>query len=100
MLILNFKNKNLGIVKKFWVFVIVSAVIILAGLTDMLFIRHMNFGVEFSGTDYRIHGADEFAITDELLLTAKMYTAIIYKLCSKKFREIQDYYCNFELGGV
>ena len=49
MLSLNFKNKNLGIVKKFWIFVIVSAVIILAGLTDMLFIRHMNFGVEFSG---------------------------------------------------
>ncbi|MBR2337412.1 MAG: protein translocase subunit SecF [Clostridia bacterium] len=49
MLNLDFKNKNLGIVKKFWIFVIVSAVIILAGLVDMLFIRHMNYGVEFSG---------------------------------------------------
>lgn len=49
MLNLNFKDKNLGIVKKFWVFVIISAVIILAGLVDMFFVRHMNFGVEFSG---------------------------------------------------
>lgn len=39
------------------------------------------FGIEFHGTDYRIHGADEFAVIDELLLTAKMYAAIIYKLC-------------------
>ncbi len=39
------------------------------------------FGIEFPGTDYRIHGADEFAVTDELLLTAKMYAAIIYRLC-------------------
>lgn len=39
------------------------------------------FGIEFPGKDYRIHGADEFAIIDELLLTAKMYTAIIYELC-------------------
>lgn len=39
------------------------------------------FGIEFPGIDYRIHGADEFAVIDELLLTAKMYTAIIYKLC-------------------
>ncbi len=41
------------------------------------------FGIEFSGTDYRIHGADEFAVIDELLLSAKMYTAIIYELCYK-----------------
>ncbi|MBR3767778.1 MAG: Sapep family Mn(2+)-dependent dipeptidase [Clostridia bacterium] len=39
------------------------------------------FGIEFHGTDYKIHGADEFAVIDELLLTAKMYTAIIYELC-------------------
>lgn len=39
------------------------------------------FGIEFHGTDYRIHGADEFAVIDELLLTAKMYAAIIYELC-------------------
>ena len=41
----------------------------------------MAFGVEFPGTDYRIHGADEFAVTDELLLTAAMYTQIIRDLC-------------------
>ncbi len=39
------------------------------------------FGIEFHGTDYKIHGADEFAVIDELLLTAKMYAAIIYELC-------------------
>ena len=39
------------------------------------------FGVEFPGTDYRIHGADEFAVTDELLLTAAMYTQIIKDRC-------------------
>ena len=39
------------------------------------------FGVEFPGTDYRIHGADEFAVADELLLTAAMYTQIIKDLC-------------------
>lgn len=39
------------------------------------------FGIEFHGTDYRIHGADEFAVIDELLLTAKMYAAVIYELC-------------------
>ncbi len=49
MLNFNFKDKNLKIVQKFWIFLIISAVIIVAGLTDMFFIRHMNFGVEFSG---------------------------------------------------
>ena len=39
------------------------------------------FGVEFPGTDYRIHGADEFAVTDELLLTSAMYAQIIRDLC-------------------
>lgn len=39
------------------------------------------FGIEFPETDYRIHGADEFAVIDELLLTAKMYAAVIYDLC-------------------
>ena len=39
------------------------------------------FGVEFPGTDYRIHGADEFAVTDELLLTAAMYAQIVKDLC-------------------
>lgn len=38
------------------------------------------FGIEFPGHDYRIHGADEFADIDELLLTAKMYASIIKNL--------------------
>ena len=39
------------------------------------------FGIEFPGCDYHIHGADEFAKADELLLTAAMYTQIIKDLC-------------------
>lgn len=38
------------------------------------------FGIEFEGTDYRIHSNDEFANVDELLLTAKMYAEIIKNL--------------------
>ncbi len=39
------------------------------------------FGVEFPGKDYRIHGADEYADVDEMLLTAKMYAHVIARLC-------------------
>jgi len=39
------------------------------------------FGIEFPGKDYRIHGADEFADINELLLTAQMYAAVIKELC-------------------
>ena len=39
------------------------------------------FGIEFPGRDYRIHGADEFADIDELLLTAEMYAMVIRALC-------------------
>ena len=49
MLNLNFKDKNLKIVQKFWIFLIVSVVIIVAGLVDTFFVRHMNLGVEFEG---------------------------------------------------
>lgn len=49
MLGLNFKDKNLKIVEKFWIFLIISAVIIVAGLVDTFFVRNMNLGVEFSG---------------------------------------------------
>ncbi|MBQ7373538.1 MAG: protein translocase subunit SecF [Clostridia bacterium] len=49
MLNFNFKDKNLKIVQKFWIFLIVSAVIIVAGLVDTFFVRHMNLGVEFEG---------------------------------------------------
>lgn len=38
------------------------------------------FGIEFPGNDYRIHGADEYASIDELLLTAQMYAQIIKDL--------------------
>ena len=39
------------------------------------------FGIEFPGKDYRIHGADEYADINELLLTAAMYAAVIKELC-------------------
>ncbi len=39
------------------------------------------FGIEFPGKDYHMHGADEFADIDEMLLTAKMYAQIIIDLC-------------------
>ena len=39
------------------------------------------FGVEFPGRDYRIHGADEYALGEELLATAKMYADVIARLC-------------------
>ncbi|MBQ7638282.1 MAG: Sapep family Mn(2+)-dependent dipeptidase [Clostridia bacterium] len=39
------------------------------------------FGIEFPGKDYRIHGADEYADINELLLTAEMYAAVIKELC-------------------
>ncbi|MCH5197269.1 MAG: Sapep family Mn(2+)-dependent dipeptidase [Oscillospiraceae bacterium] len=39
------------------------------------------FGIEFPGRDYRIHGADEYADINELLLTAEMYAAVIKELC-------------------
>ena len=39
------------------------------------------FGIEFPGKDYRIHGADEYADVDELLLTAAMYAEVIHRLC-------------------
>lgn len=49
MLGLNFKDKNLKIVEKFWIFLLISVVIIVAGLVDTFFVRNMNLGVEFSG---------------------------------------------------
>lgn len=39
------------------------------------------FGVEFPGRDYRIHGADEYTLGEELLTTAKMYADVIARLC-------------------
>ncbi len=40
------------------------------------------FGCALPGTDNRMHGADEFAIIDELMLSAKMFTQIILELCA------------------
>jgi len=39
------------------------------------------FGCMDPETDYHIHGADEFAITDELLLSGAIFTQSIYELC-------------------
>lgn len=40
------------------------------------------FGASMPGTDNRMHGADEFAVIDELLLSAKMFAQAIVELCS------------------
>ena len=39
-------------------------------------------GCALPGTDNRMHGADEFAVIDELMLSAKMFTDVILQLCS------------------
>lgn len=39
------------------------------------------FGCALPGTDNRMHGADEFAVVDELMVSAKMFTQIILELC-------------------
>ena len=41
------------------------------------------FGCEMPGRDYRIHGADEYADINELLLSAKMFAAAIVALCGE-----------------
>lgn len=40
------------------------------------------FGAAFPGTDNRMHGADEFAVIDELLASAKIFAQVIVELCS------------------
>ncbi len=40
------------------------------------------FGASMPGTDNRMHGADEFAVIDELLISAKMFAQVIVDLCS------------------
>lgn len=40
------------------------------------------FGCSMPGTDNRMHGADEYAVIDELLLGAKIFTQAIIDLCS------------------
>lgn len=40
------------------------------------------FGASMPGTDNRMHGADEFAVVDELVISAKMFAQVIAELCS------------------
>lgn len=39
------------------------------------------FGCTMPGTDNRMHGADEFAVIDELMISAKIFTDVILQLC-------------------
>ncbi len=39
------------------------------------------FGASMPGTDNRMHGADEFAVVKELLLSAKIFAQVIVELC-------------------
>ena len=39
------------------------------------------FGCAMPGTDNKMHGADEFAVIEELILSAKMFAQIIIDLC-------------------
>lgn len=49
------------------------------------YVHHLQNGVAFGasmpGTDNRMHGADEFAVIDELLISAKMFAQVIVELC-------------------
>lgn len=40
------------------------------------------YGAAMPGTDNHMHGADEFAILDELLISAKIFAQVIVDLCS------------------
>lgn len=40
------------------------------------------FGASFPGTDNRMHGADEFAVIDELMASAKIFAQVIAELCA------------------
>lgn len=50
------------------------------------YVHHIENGVAFGaalpGTDNRMHGADEFAVVDELLVSAKIFAQVIVELCS------------------
>jgi succinyl-diaminopimelate desuccinylase len=39
------------------------------------------FGCVMPGTDTNMHGADEFAVIDELILSAEMFAQAILDLC-------------------
>ena len=40
------------------------------------------YGAALPGTDNRMHGADEFAVVDELVLSANIFAQVIVELCS------------------
>lgn len=40
------------------------------------------FGATFPGTDNRMHGADESAVLEELVVSAKIFAQVIVELCS------------------
>ena len=40
------------------------------------------FGAAMPGTDNHMHGADEFAVLEELLVSAKIFAQVIVDLCS------------------
>ncbi len=50
------------------------------------YVHHLKNGVAFGctmpGTDNNMHGNDEFAVIDELILSAKIFTQAIIELCS------------------
>ena len=39
------------------------------------------FGASMPGTENRMHGADEFAVVEELVISAKMFAQAIVELC-------------------
>ena len=49
------------------------------------YVHHLENGVAFGasmpGTDIKMHGADEFAVIDELLTSAKIFAQVIVDLC-------------------
>lgn len=49
------------------------------------YVHHLEGGVSFGctmpGTDNRMHSSDEFAVIDELMLSAKMFTQVIIDVC-------------------
>ena len=57
--------------------------IALGGLTYVHDLKNgVAFGAVFPGTDTRMHGADEFAVVDELVASAKIFAQAIVELCS------------------
>lgn len=55
----------------------------IGGGTYVHFLKNgVAFGASMPGTDNRMHGADEFAVIDELVVSAKMFAQVIVDLCS------------------